>query len=282
MTEILVAIDFSDSSMNALEHAVGVAKRFKSSLLLLWVKNKHSVNHLGISKKENAEETAIKKLQAIADKYKDELEGRDIEYKIRKGVTYKEVVACSIENEVDMIVTGVHGAHGFRRFTIGSNASHIIAEAKCPVLTIGLHRSPSRGLENIVLPIDSNLDTRQKVGIATRFAQLFGAKIHILGLYSTNVKTLRMKVDSYVEQVEKHLAKSKVECVVHKVNKNDARTIINYAKKVDANLIVTMVETETRTSDLWLGSQAQQLINQAPMPVLTIANRQLIKARPGL
>jgi nucleotide-binding universal stress UspA family protein len=120
------------------------------------------------------------------------------------------------------------------------------------------------------------------VGIATRFAQLYGATIHILGLYSTNVKTLRMRVDSYVEQVEKHLKKSNIKTVVHIAKKNDARTILNYAKKVDANLLVTMIETESRTSDLWLGSQGQQLVNQSPIPVLSIANRQLIKARPGL
>ena len=43
-----------------------------------------------------------------------------------------------------------------------------------------------------------------------------------------------------------------------------------------------MIETESRTSDLWLGSQGQQLVNQSSVPVLSIANRQLIKATPGL
>ena len=282
MNEILVAVDFSDSSINALEHAIGVAKRFKANILMVWVENKRSLVHCGTKSPEEARKTATKKMEELIAKYKPELGGQDMEYRLRKGVTYKEVVALSKENKVDMIVTGVHGVHGFRRFFMGDNAKHILAEAKVPVLTIGLHRTLDRPLEVIVMPIDSTLDTRQKVGITTKFAQVFGATIHILGIYSSNVDTLRMRVNNYVEQVEKHLDKSNVKHLTHFVKKNDARTILNYAKKVDANLIVTMMETETRASDLWLGAQAQQLVNQSPIPVLSIANRQLIKARPGL
>jgi len=282
MNEILVAIDFSDSSINALEHAVSVAEGFKSNLLLVWVETKNSLRHLGVKKSDEAHKIVEQKFKDIIEKYKTNIGKQEIEYRIRKGETYKEVIALSKENKVDMIVTGVHGSHGFRRFFMGTNANHIVAEAKCPVLTIGLHRTTGRALENIVLPIDNTLDTRQKVGLATRFAQLYGATIHILGLYSTNVKSLRMRVDNYVEQVDKHLKKARVKTVIHTANKNDARTILNYAKKVDANLLVTMIETESRTSDLWLGSQGQQLVNQSPIPVLSIANRQLIKARPGL
>lgn len=282
MNEILVAVDFSDSSINALEHAVGVAERFNSNLLLVWVETKNSLRQLEVNKSKEAHTIVKQKFEEIIEKFKPNIGNQEIEYRLRKGVTYKEVIAVSIENQVDMIITGVHGNHGFRRFLMGDNANHIVAEAKCPVLTIGLHRTLGRALENIVLPIDNTLDTRQKVGIATRFALLFGAKIHILGLYSTSVKTLKKRVDDYVKQVDKHLNKVGIKTEVHFANKNDARTILNYAKKVDANLLVTMIETESKTSDIWLGSQGQQLVNQSPIPVMSIANRQLLKSNPGL
>ncbi len=282
MNEILVAVDFSDSSINALEHAVGVAERFESNLLLVWVETKNSLRNLEVKNSTQAHKIVKKKFEDIIEKYKPNIGKQEIEYQLKKGVTYKEIVALSLINDVDLIVTGVHGNHGFRRFFMGDNANHIVAEAKCPVLTIGLHRTTGRALENIVLPIDSTLDTRQKVGIATRFARSFGAQIHILGLYSSGVKSLRMRVESYVNQVDKHLKKVGVKTVIHYSNKNDARTILNYTKKVDANLLITMIETESKTSDLWLGSQGQQLVNQSPVPVMSIANRMLIKSAPGL
>jgi nucleotide-binding universal stress UspA family protein len=283
MNEILVAIDFSDSSINALEHAIGVASKFRSNILMVWVESKASVQYLGLPKSGNTEEYIVNKFKKLVDKYKPLLNGMDLEYRCRKGTAYKEIIALSIENKVDMIVSGVHGAHGFRRFLMGNTANHIIAEAKCPVLTIGLHRTLGRDLNHIVLPIDQSLDTRQKVGIATQFAQLFGATIHILGLYTSSVKTLQIRVDEYVKQVNKHLIKNGINTIVYiEKNYKGAKSILDYSKKVDANLILTMIETESRTSDLWLGSQGQQLVNQSTIPVLSIANKQLIKSRPGL
>lgn len=283
MNEILVAVDFSDSSLNALEHAVGVASKFKSNVLMVWIETKAALNFLGVKKSDQAQKEVSKRFDELVTLYKPTLGDKDIEYTLRKGVIYKEIVALSKENDVDLIVTGVHGVHGFRRFFMGDNANHIVAEASCPVLTIGLHRTTSRALQIIVLPVDSSLDTRQKVGLATRFAQLFGATIHILGMYGSSVKTLRMRVDDYVGQVDRHFKKAGINTVIH-FTKSDkgARTILNYSKKVDANLILTMIETESQTSDIWLGSQGQQLVNQSPIPVMSIANRQLIKSRPGL
>jgi len=283
MNEILVAVDFSESSINALEHAIGVAERFKSNILMVWVESNSSLQYLELEKGDDVKKKVAIRFDEIIKKYKPTLNRQDIEYRCRKGVAYKEIVALSIENKVDMIVTGVHGAHGFRRFLMGNTANHIIAEAKCPVLTIGLHRTLGRALQDIVLPIDQSLDTRQKVGIATQFAQLFGATIHILGLYTSNVKTLQRRVDEYVKQVDKHLVKNGIKTEIYmEKNYKGAKSILNYSKKVDANLILTMIETESRTSDLWLGSQGQQLVNQSTIPVLSIANKQLIKSRPGL
>ena len=39
MKTIISAIDFSDCSINALEHAISIAKKSKSNLLMLWVNN---------------------------------------------------------------------------------------------------------------------------------------------------------------------------------------------------------------------------------------------------
>lgn len=283
MNEILVAIDFSESSINALEHAFGVAERFKSNILMVWVESKSSLQYLNIKKGEDIKKIVAQRFDEIVNKHKPNLNGKDIEYRCRKGVVYKEIIALSIKNKVDMIITGVHGTHGFRRFFMGNTANHIIAEAKCPVLTIGLHHTLDQALKHIVLPIDQSLDTRQKVGIATRFAQLFGATIHILGLYTSNVSTLKRRVDEYVNQVNRHLVKNGIKTEIYmEKNYKGAKSILNYTKRVNANLLITMIETEPRTSDLWMGSQGQQLVNQTTVPVLSIANKQLIKHRPGL
>jgi nucleotide-binding universal stress UspA family protein len=284
MNEILVGVDFSESSQNALAHAVGLATKFKSNLLLVWVENSNSIRHLELEKGEEIHAVVEKRFQEVIEKYGKDISPRDIDTKIRKGVTYKEIVSLSIENDVDMIVVGAHGSQGFRRFLMGDNANHIIAEARCPVITIREHRTLNRDLDTIVIPIDSSLDTRQKLPIATKIALYYGADIHLLGLYFSNVGTLRKRVNSYVEQSEQFIIKSGVKNVVihYAASKNGARTIMNYAIKVNAGLIATMIETERLASDLWLGSQGQQLVNQSPVPILSIANKEYMRSRPGL
>ena len=284
MNEILVGVDFSESSQNALAHAVGLATKFKSNMLLVWVENSNSIRHLELEKGEDVHSVVEKKFQEVIEKYGEDISPRDIDTKICKGVTYKEIVNLSIENDVDMIVVGAHGSQGFRRFLMGDNANHIIAEARCPVITIREHRTLKRDLDTIVIPIDSSLDTRQKLPIATKIALYYGAEVHLLGLYFSNVGALRKRVNSYVEQSEQFMIKSGVKNVVihYAASRNGARTIMNYAIKVNAGLIATMIETERLASDLWLGSQGQQLVNQSPVPILSIANKEYMRSRPGL
>lgn len=284
MNEILVGLDFSESSMNALAHAVGLASRFRSDLLCVWVENKNSIRHLNIEKNDNVEDIVNKKFNEVMQGFKEQISIEKVELKLVKGVTYKEIVRVSIENQVDLIMVGAHGSQGFRRFLMGDNANHIIAEARCPVISIREHRTLSKGLKTIVIPIDSSLDTRQKLPIATKIALAYGAEIHLLGLYFTTVGTLRKRVNSYVEQTEKFLEKSGVKKVVTHYSKsnNGARTIMNYAIKVDAGMIATMIETEKLASDVWLGTQGQQLVNQSPIPILSIANKEIMRSRPGM
>lgn len=284
MNEILVGLDFSESSMNALAHAVGIVSRFKSNLLCVWVENKNSIRHLNIGKEENIEEVVRKKFDDVMQSFKDKVNLDMTEIILTKGVTYKEIVRISNENQVDLIMVGAHGSQGFRRFLMGDNANHIIAEAKCPVITLREHRTLSKGLNTIVIPIDSSLDTRQKLPIATKIALAYVAEVHLLGLYFTDIGTMRKRVNSYVEQTEKFLEKSGVKKVVtHYIKTNSgARTIMNYAIKVDAGMIATMIETEKLASDIWLGTQGQQLVNQSPIPILSIANKEIMRTRPGL
>jgi len=284
MNEILVGVDFSESSNNALAHAVGLAARFKSNMLWSWVENKNSIRHLELKKGEDVHEAVKKKFNELLEKHSSEINIQNVETKMLKGVTYKEVINLSVENQVDLIVVGAHGAQGFRKFLMGDNANHIIAEAKCPVITIREHRTLSKGLNTIVIPIDSSLDTRQKLPISTKMALAYGAEVHLLGLYFSDVGTLRKRVNSYVEQTQKFLLKSGVKKVIihYTKSKNGARTIMNYAIKVNAGLISTMIETEKLSSDLWLGSQGQQLVNQSPVPIMSIANKEILKTRPGM
>ena len=276
MKKILMAMDFSESSLNAFQHAISIAEKFGSEITLLWNQTKDSELRLEAKKGESIKEKAEQKLKETVEKFNNN--NLVFDYVLTKGTTYKEVINTSQKIDADLIITGNHGTHGVRRFFMGDNANKIITLAKCPVLTIQLHRNITRDLKKIVITIDNTLETRQKLPVTMKFAKLFGAEVHIIGIYSSNVGSLKMKVDSYVKQAFAGLRTAGIPNHYHFVKTtNISKTTLDYANKIQANLIVTMVDTEYFTSDMFLGKQGQQLVNQSHIPVLSIHNKEFIK-----
>ena len=284
MEKILVAIDFSESSHNTFEHAVGLAQRFNANLIIHWVESSKSISHLEIGKNDDPYAVVNQKFDSLVAEFGTKLGADKFELLISKGEAAQQITEEAKKNNVSVIVVGTHGFHGFKKYLMGSNANKVLAMASIPVITIRPNRDVGRDLNVVVVPIDSGLDTRQKLPLATKIARIYGADIHILGLYFTNIASIRRKVDSYTDQAKNYVIKNGVSnVVVHKTaTKNGARTILNYAKKVNAGLIAVMIEAELGGSSWSLASQSKQFVNQSPIPILSVANKELIRTAPKL
>jgi len=267
MKEIIVAVDLSECSINSLEHAVSVAKKANAGIFMVFAKDSDS-------KKITDPE---KKLDDLVAKFKPELK-EGIGYKIVNGKISKQISKIADEKDTFMVISGSRGATAFEEFMIGSTANKIIAASKQPVITIKLSAHISRDLNRIVLPMNSISETRQKIPFTTEIAKLFKAEVFILGLYSSSSKTVISNVDNYVGQAMKyldnHLVKYTVE-TIHAPNLTDST--IEYAKKVDANLISIMTKQESNASNLWFGGYPQQMVNHSPVPVLSCHVKEVIR-----
>ena len=202
MNNIVVAVDFSESSINAFLHALSIAQKCNTDLDLVWVRKSAEEKDKFDTSGDPTKEVKVQFTDLIA-KYQPELPGNKISYKIRTGKVYKEIVDEAKECKAMLVVTGTHGASVFVEFWIGSNANRIVALSPCPVLTIRGGIDVARPLSRIVLPIDSTTETRQKATFTGYLAKKHNAQIHILSLYSTKAKAIRRNVDAYAEQVAK-------------------------------------------------------------------------------
>lgn len=268
---ILVGIDFSDCSINALEHAITIARKAKAGIAMVWI------NHLDYSKEiftvepRNLEKEVNERFEEIVKKYKYHLNGEKIEYYIRKGKIYKET--CLLANELDafMVVIGTHGSSGFEEFWIGSNANRIVTSCTKPIITIRGGIDIGTDLKKIILPMDSTKITRQKLPITALLAKYFNSEVHVLGLFTTTSDDIRYRIRNYVAQAEEYLTENGIK---YKSTFIDADNIteetLNYASKIGANLISIMTEQETSTANLLLGPYASQMVNHSPIPVLSI------------
>jgi nucleotide-binding universal stress UspA family protein len=277
MSTIIVAIDFSECSINALVHAVSIAKICGQDLRLVWVGKPEAQKERFIDAESDPSRTVKKKLEELAAKYQPELPSNKITSKIRKGKVYKEIAEEARDCRSILIVAGTHGASGFEEFWIGSNANRIVSYATCPVITIREGIPVQRPLSRIVLPIDSTMETRQKATFTGYLAKMHNAEIHILRLYSSKIKAMRQNVDFYAGQVARYFDQEGIKYVTTSRDADNlANAMIDYAKEVDANLISIMTDQESTASNLWLGPYAQQLVNHSPYPVLSIHSRELM------
>jgi nucleotide-binding universal stress UspA family protein len=279
MSKIIVAIDFSDCSINAFLHALSIAQHCSNDIHLVWVEKPSSEKDKFEKLAGDPAKEVKEQFEQLIAKYQSELPGNKITYKLRKGSVYKEVTKEAKESDAMLVVAGTHGASGFEEFWIGSNANKIVSASPCPVITIRAGINIIRPLTTIVLPIDRTIETRQKATFTGYLAKKHDAEIHILSLYTSNVKAIRRDVNIYAGQVEFYYKKEGVKYQTASMEcTNISDAMIEYAKNNDANMISIMTEQESTTSNLWMGPYAHQTVNHSPVPVLSIHSRETYAA----
>jgi nucleotide-binding universal stress UspA family protein len=279
MKKILVAVDFSECSINALEHAITIANKAESGVDMIFVIKPESSRDMFTEGPQTLSTMVKDKFDELIEKYHHRLGKNKLGYMIREGKVYSEIVREADNKDVFLVMAGTHGSSGFEEFWMGSNANRIVSAIRKPVITIRGGVNIKRHLEKIVLPLDSTPETRQKVPFTAYMAKVFNAEVHVLRVYTSNVPAVIRKVDSYSEQVVKHLEEDNIKYVLeslHADNLTDAT--IEYALKINANLISIMTEQETTAKNLLLGPYAHQMVNHSPIPVLSIHPKELLVA----
>lgn len=147
--KILVPIDFSDYSKNALNYAADFAKLFKAEVTLIYV-----VEPVIYPPDFSMGQIAVPTVDIELDKRaKEELENlaqkqipRELKTKIivKTGKPFIEIIETAAEIEADLIIIATHGHSGVEHILFGSTAEKVVRKAPCPVLTL---REPVKGFQ---------------------------------------------------------------------------------------------------------------------------------------
>jgi nucleotide-binding universal stress UspA family protein len=135
---ILAPIDFSDSSLEALDVARDLAGRYGSEIVLVHVVPviPEGADILSeTSDEEDLIEQAKPRLAELADKLKQQgMRARAI---IGEGNDAgPEILRIADAEKADLIVIATHGRTGLRRLAFGSVTEKIVRTADCPVLVL--------------------------------------------------------------------------------------------------------------------------------------------------
>jgi nucleotide-binding universal stress UspA family protein len=139
--KILFPTDFSQGSLNALNYAVDLSKKYGAKLYMMHViydiatSSGTYVPHISMTEMyEELEAGAKKEMDRFGVDERKDL--KDIEYKVIKGIPYEEILKFAKDDNIDMIVIGTHGRKGLDRMLFGSTAERIVRNSVCPVLTV--------------------------------------------------------------------------------------------------------------------------------------------------
>ena len=277
---VLVPVDFSDLSKHALFHAAKMASLFNDQITLLHIIETGGMfSFLDKSNKALMEVGILQKFSELESDIKNQYPNIQINHLIKEGRPHKVIVEVADELNCDSIVMGSNGEAGLEKI-IGSTASRVITASNVPVIVV--KSSPKRPNYNkIVLPIDLTKETKQKVGMAMHLAQKFDSEIHVIAEIEGD-EFLRNKINANMHQVENMLTKNNVRWVSKITDDknypgNIGADTIRYSEDVDADLIMIMTQQETGFSELFLGSYAQQVINNSSVPVMCINPKEVFK-----
>jgi nucleotide-binding universal stress UspA family protein len=152
LRRILVPIDFSEYSKNALTFAISIAEQFHSELILIYVVEPAIYPaDLGFGQvalpnieRELSTRGKAELEQLIASQVKHGVSARSM---IRNGKPFLEILAAAKDEDIDLIVIATHGHTGVEHLLFGSTAEKVVKKAHCPVLMVPLRKNVSSASE---------------------------------------------------------------------------------------------------------------------------------------
>jgi len=274
---IIVPVDFSTTSQNALMHAADHAQAFDNDIMMVHIleesylmglfgggnNTKNELLNIGIEQKMNE----LKSL--VLEKYPSQT----IDFLIYEGKVYKAIVELSEKMTCDCIIMGTKGAEGIEQI-IGSTASRVMSYANVPVIIV--NDFPKKGrYEKIVLPIDLSLESKQKVTWAIHIAKKYHSEVHIIAEVEED-EFLHNKIMASIYQVKNILVQNGVKAVIFELDEERfpgrlGIDTLKYADEIQADLILIMTHQEKGFSEYIFGTEAQQIVNRvSKVPVMCI------------
>jgi nucleotide-binding universal stress UspA family protein len=269
---ILVPFDFSEVSENALANANKFAKIFNKKISLLYVTEKQGAFNSGVDKKEKE---STKKLTKVAEA-NVEKHGIATEAIIRQGNIFDQIGDTADVIKSTLIVMGTHGIKGMQALT-GSRAMKVITNAKTPFVVVQKKAWNPDGMKKIMLPINDDPETKQKVEWAGFFAQIFKSTVYVFSQNKTD-EFVNNKINNNVAWTKNKLKKEGVAIEHIEIGKKEDYTKTTLSKAIELGIDLIIVETdpETNITEYVMGPFEQKIIaNDAQIPVMCINTKQV-------
>jgi nucleotide-binding universal stress UspA family protein len=304
---ILVPVDFSEMSMQAIQIAKQLTRRFGASIHLAHVRQCNYgadvvapappiVPFSFMPYEQEGERSVLKELEAVASKCGVPSASCDV---LSGAPPFDEICRVGQRIPADLIVMPTHGRAGLKHVFLVSTAERIVRHSSCPVLVTRGNSAQSKNgsrfrIKTIVVPVDFSSCSREGLRYAIAFANEFGAKIILLhatylGYIYSSEGTALYDIPGLQTAARKN-AERKMRELVRSVNFGAVKfekaftdgspviDICTFAKDHDVDLIITSTHGFTGFKHVLIGSIAEQVVRRAPCSVLVVPSHPHVRA----
>jgi nucleotide-binding universal stress UspA family protein len=266
---IVVPWDFTNVADHALAHAVKISRMVKNDICLLHIVDKDikpqvAGEKLALLKSvadENAKKYNMIIIPAIA---KGSIFTAIADYVNQKGIEENE------KKDVSLVVMGTHGMKGMQKLT-GSWALKVIVKSTVPFIVVQDPPLDQERYHNIVFPVDFRKENKEKTKMAIFMGKYFDSKMHILVTTGTDQNLIK-KTKINLNFAIKYLIQNNIDYQIHEVSRgNFAEQTLDFAQKINADLILIMTTKNITFADYMVGASEQYIIaNSSRIPVCCV------------
>ena len=270
---ILVPINFSNKNKWAIAKSIEIANSFDCNIHFVNVVNTPVSPILPIATRiftpyESRAERMdnYERLRELAAIYNNQLCGEGkIEISVLEGNPEKRLADYILQYEMDMVVIGLSKFNLVERVISSVSIGRLARKTSVPVLAVG-----PGGLichfKKIILPLHDNV-SMQRIKIATMLARTFKSTIYMVTLRKDD--NVGEKIINEALEIVQSLSTIPVEGIILE-GKNLAKTTLDFAKKINADLIMINPLKEFNLPGWWNNLTNKILSYASTIPVLTV------------
>jgi len=227
MKNILVPVDFSENSKNALDYAQDLALYLDASIEVVHITHP-TINANYPPSTYNFDEQLEHKTKVLEEFVHQQMDQevisvitkRRLKNKVVIGYAAEEIVKLAEKDNIDLIVMGATGEGGVLDKLLGSISTIVAQNAKCPVLLIP-QSIVFKDLDNIMYASDYNSSSNELLETIVNFSSKFEAKIHL----------------AHVQQVQGSQEFELEELIINQIAEtNSPDTFIKFVSILDNNI----------------------------------------------
>ncbi|MCB0462919.1 MAG: universal stress protein [Flavobacteriaceae bacterium] len=276
MKKIIVPIDFSEHSEYALKTAAKLAKKYDAEVLALhMLEMSDSLLTENDNEGEQYRKTvfflklAEQKFEAFLEKpYLQDVKLVPI---IKHFKVFSEVNDVANKEHADLIIMGSHGTSGFKEFFVGSNTERVVRNADIPVLVVK-HELENINFEKVLFATNFDDENIQPYLRASRLFEKLGSKPTLLyvNLPNEHFKSsieIESKITEFLMAAHGNLDQR--DNVAYHADYTVEQGILNYANKIEADLIAIPTHGRKGVTHFFAGSIGEDVANHSELPVIT-------------